>query len=166
MQHGTGVGAGSKMAEPEIGAAGDGLPLPHAQPETRPGGPSRAPGLDVALAVAVTRRVGGDAREALVRLRPAAAAVRMFLYVDGHEADAWEWAPSAGTGAAPALTCQRRLPALAPGRHAVTVRAVDATGTWGAASAMVAVAAPVAVQADRAGRADGEALAVRPASAS
>jgi hypothetical protein len=162
MQQGTRGGASIEMVEPHITIDPLGS---DARRGAHTSGASRSPGLDVALAVAATRTGDGDARDALVRLCPAAT-VRVFLYVDGEEADAWECTPGGETVTPPAMTCQRRLPPLAAGRHAVTVRAVDATGTWGAASVIVAVGFPAGGRAERHRHGQGEAPAVRSASAS
>ena len=68
--------------------------------------------------------------ETLIRLRVSGARTptRLYLYVDGDLADTWvdvEASYDASNGR------------LAPGRHAVTARAVDALGRWAGASTIV-----------------------------
>jgi hypothetical protein len=68
--------------------------------------------------------------ESVIRLRVngARTPTRLYLYVDGDLADTWvdvEAAYDASAGR------------LAPGRHAVTARAVDALGRWAGASTIV-----------------------------
>ena len=71
-----------------------------------------------------------EERETKIRLRVngARTPTRLYLYVDGDLADTWvdveaSYDVSAGR--------------LAPGRHAVTARAVDALGRWAGASTIV-----------------------------
>ena len=71
-----------------------------------------------------------DEVETLIRLRVngARTPTRLYLYVDGDLADTWvdvEASYDASNGR------------LAPGRHAVTARAVDALGRWAGASTIV-----------------------------
>ena len=63
-----------------------------------------------------------------LRVNGARTPVRLYLYVDGDLADSWvesqaEYDLSSGR--------------LAPGRHAVTARAVDALGRWAGTSTIV-----------------------------
>ena len=69
-------------------------------------------------------------RNSVIRLHVSGARTptRLYLYVDGDLADTWvdvEASYDASKGR------------LAPGRHAVTVRAVDALGRWAGASTIV-----------------------------
>jgi hypothetical protein len=71
-----------------------------------------------------------EERETAIRLRVngARTPTRLYLYVDGDLADTWVdvealYDPPAGR--------------LAPGRHALTARAVDALGRWAGASTIV-----------------------------
>lgn len=89
------------------------------------------PGLDVSLMVGFTPVPERSGHVALVRLAGGAPPLRVSLYVDGDLVEGWMPAPE---------TCELPLPALGPGRHAVTVRAVDAHGRWGGASAVLASA--------------------------
>jgi hypothetical protein len=71
-----------------------------------------------------------DEIDTVIRLRVhgARTPTRLYLYVDGDLADTWvdiEAAYDANAGR------------LAPGRHAVTARAVDALGRWAGASTIV-----------------------------
>jgi hypothetical protein len=56
------------------------------------------------------------------------APFRLYLYVDGDLADTWT---------EPERTFDFSLDEHGPGRHAVTVRAVDALGRWSGASTIV-----------------------------
>lgn len=71
-----------------------------------------------------------DEMDTVIRLRVngARTPTRLYLYVDGDLADTW--VDVEATYDAPAGR-------LAPGRHAVTVRAVDALGRWAGASTIV-----------------------------
>ena len=71
-----------------------------------------------------------EERQTVIRLRVngARTPTRLYLYVDGDLADTWvdvEASYDASEGR------------LAPGRHAVTARAVDALGRWAGASTIV-----------------------------
>ncbi len=71
-----------------------------------------------------------EERDTMIRLRVngARTPTRLYLYVDGDLADTWvdvEAFYDAPAGR------------LAPGRHAVTARAVDALGRWAGASTIV-----------------------------
>lgn len=87
----------------------------------------RRPGLQLS----VEARVGenGDAFLVAVAVAGAVMPIRLYLYLDGElldatrqEADTYEY---------------RAAASIDPGRHAVTARAVDATGRWGGASGIV-----------------------------
>jgi hypothetical protein len=84
------------------------------------------PGLDVSL-LAVDR--SGGRSELVLGVRGGTTPIRMHLYVDGDLVESWTPAP-------PAFTFD--LDGLGPGRHAVTARAIDATGRWGGSSVIVA----------------------------
>jgi hypothetical protein len=88
--------------------------------------PSLRPGLDVSL-VAVDRSQGSS--KLVLGVRGGITPVRMHLYVDGDLVESWVPAPTAFT------FDLRGLPA---GHHAVTARAIDATGRWGGSSVVVA----------------------------
>jgi hypothetical protein len=83
------------------------------------------PGLDVSL-FALDRPEGRSSLRLGVRggMEP----VRLHLYVDGELVESWTPAPSV-------LTVQ--LGPLGSGRHAVTARAIDASGRWGGASVAI-----------------------------
>jgi hypothetical protein len=71
-----------------------------------------------------------EEKQTVLRLRVngARTPTRLYLYVDGDLADTWvdvEASYDASAGR------------LAPGRHAVTARAVDALGRWAGASTIV-----------------------------
>lgn len=63
------------------------------------------------------------------RVRGGTGAVHLHLYVDGELRESWAHAPE---------TFAFDLAGLGAGRHAVTARAIDATGRWGGASVVVA----------------------------
>ena len=63
-----------------------------------------------------------------LRVRGARTPARLYLYVDGDLADTW-----VDVEAFYDVSAAR----LAPGRHAVTARAVDALGRWAGASTIV-----------------------------
>jgi Penicillin-Binding Protein C-terminus Family len=84
------------------------------------------PGLDVSL-VAFDGSDGGSTL--VLGVRGGRTPVRLHLYVDGDLVESWMGAPAA-------LTFD--LGDLEPGRHAVTARAIDATGRWGGSSVVVA----------------------------
>jgi len=84
------------------------------------------PGLDVSL-FAVDR--SGGRSELVMGVRGGTTPVRLHLYVDGDLVESWTPAPSS-------LTFD--LGGLEPGHHAVTARAIDATGRWGGSSVVVA----------------------------
>ncbi|HEU4367810.1 MAG TPA: hypothetical protein VFV05_06205 [Methylomirabilota bacterium] len=67
-----------------------------------------------------------------VRVSGGRAPVRLYLYVNGDLAETWS--ESVGL-------FDLSLDEYGPGRHAVTARAVDATGRWAGASMVVACAA-------------------------
>ncbi|MBI2216269.1 MAG: hypothetical protein HYU51_03135 [Candidatus Rokubacteria bacterium] len=92
---------------------------------------SKSPGLRVFLTVGIGPLSAPRARVALVKLAGGVAPVRLSLYVNGDLIESWMPAHE---------TCELLLPALLPGRHALTVRAVDARGRWGGASAIVQAA--------------------------
>lgn len=87
------------------------------------------PGLDVSLMVGLAPIPNRSGHVALVRLSGGTPPLRVSLYVDGDLVEGWMPAPE---------TCELPLPLVTPGRHAVTVRAVDAHGRWGGASAVMA----------------------------
>jgi hypothetical protein len=88
--------------------------------------PPLRPGLDVSL-IAVD---GSQGRSKLVLgVRGGTTPVRVHLYVDGDLVESWGPAPAAFTF---------DLDGLPAGRHAVTARAIDATGRWGGSSVVVA----------------------------
>ena len=84
------------------------------------------PGLDVSLS-AVDR--SGGRSELVLGVRGGTTPVRLHLYVDGDLVESWTPAPSSFTF---------DLGGLGPGHHAVTARAIDATGRWGGSSVVVA----------------------------
>jgi hypothetical protein len=84
------------------------------------------PGLDVSL-VALDGSRGGSTL--VLGVRGGTTPVRLHLYVDGDLVESWMRAPTAFTF---------DLGGLEPGRHAVTARAIDATGRWGGSSVVVA----------------------------
>lgn len=86
------------------------------------------PGLRVVLTVGIAPMPAPGAHVALVTRAGGVAPVRVFVYVNGELVESWMPAPE---------TCELPLPALPPGRHAVTVRAIDARGRWGGASEIV-----------------------------
>jgi len=71
-----------------------------------------------------------EERDTKIRLRVngARTPARLYLYVDGDLADTW-----VDVEASYDVSSTR----LAPGRHAVTARAVDALGRWAGASTIV-----------------------------
>lgn len=77
------------------------------------------PGLDVS--VFALQRPGGRSKVRL-GVHGGTGPVRLHLYVDGELVESWTPAPS---------TFDFDLGALGDGRHAVTARAIDATGRWG-----------------------------------
>jgi len=83
------------------------------------------PGLDVS--VLAVHGSGGRSRLRL-GVRGGIDPVRVHLYVDGTLMDSWTNAPS---------FLSVDLGDLDPGRHAVTARAIDATGRWGGSSLLV-----------------------------
>jgi hypothetical protein len=83
------------------------------------------PGLDVSL---VTLERPGARWRLLIGVRGETTPMRVHLYVDGELVESWTPAPSSVTF---------DLDGLAPGQHAVTARAIDATGRWGGSSAVV-----------------------------
>ena len=87
--------------------------------------PRLRPGLDVSM-LAVDRPGGRSALR--IGARGGATPVRLHLYVDGELVESWTTAP-------PSVTFE--LGPLGPGRHAVTARAIDATGRWGGSSILV-----------------------------
>ena len=84
------------------------------------------PGLDVSL-LAVDRSAGRS--KLVLGVRGGTTPVRLHLYVDGDLVESWTPAPSSFTF---------DLGGLGPGHHAVTARAIDATGRWGGSSVVVA----------------------------
>ena len=84
------------------------------------------PGLDVSL-FALDR--SGGRSELVLGVRGGTTPVRLHLYVDGDLVESWTPAPSSFTF---------DLGGLGPGHHAVTARAIDATGRWGGSSVVVA----------------------------
>ena len=87
--------------------------------------PPLRPGLDVSLS-AVDRSPGRS--KLVLGVRGGTTPVRLHLYVDGDLVESWMPAPSAFTF---------DLGGLEPGHHAVTARAIDATGRWGGSSVVV-----------------------------
>lgn len=94
---------------------------------------ARPPALRVAL------KTGDPAADAAlgvvsieVRVTGGGAPVRLYLYVNGDLAETWT--ESVGL-------FDLSLDEYGPGRHAVTARAVDASGRWAGASIIVACAA-------------------------
>jgi hypothetical protein len=86
---------------------------------------SLRPGLDVSVKARPTL----DGRSTLrLGVRGGTGVVRLHLYVDGDLVDSWAPAPP---------TVDVDLGRLGDGRHAVTARAVDATGRWGGSSIIV-----------------------------
>jgi hypothetical protein len=83
------------------------------------------PGLDVSLFVLDRPR----GRVLRLRVSGGARPVRLHLYVDGELVESWTPAPELFTF---------DLGALGRGLHAVTARAVDATGRWGGDSIVMA----------------------------
>jgi Penicillin-Binding Protein C-terminus Family len=84
------------------------------------------PGLDVSLVAFDGSR---GASTLVLGVRGGTTPVRLHLYVNGDLVESWMRAPAA-------LTFD--LGGLQPGRHAVTARAIDATGRWGGSSVVVA----------------------------
>jgi hypothetical protein len=80
------------------------------------------PGLDVSMFALA--RPGGRSRLRL-GVHGGAGPVRLHLYVDGELVESWTPAPQ---------IFDFDLSALGDGRHAVTARAIDATGRWGGTS--------------------------------
>lgn len=95
-------------------------PLNRDRARARSGSPLRPARLTVTIEEANT----------LIRLRVngARTPTRLYLYVDGDLADSWV-----------DIQADYDVPhgRIAPGRHAVTVRAVDALGRWAGASTIV-----------------------------
>ena len=91
------------------------------------GGTSQSirPGLDVSL-VALERPA--SRWRLVLGVRGETTPMRVHLYVDGELVESWTPAPSS-------LTYD--LGGLTPGQHAVTARAIDATGRWGGSSVVV-----------------------------
>ena len=85
------------------------------------------PGLDVSV-LALASHTGH--REIHLSVRGGTAPVRLYLYVDGDLHDSQPSTPERS---------RFDLAGLSAGRHAVTARAIDATGRWGGASIVVAV---------------------------
>jgi hypothetical protein len=83
------------------------------------------PGLDVS--VFALDRPGGRSTLRLA-VRGGARPVRLSLYVDGELVESWTPAPE---------ILSFDLGPLGAGRHAVTARAIDATGRWGGSSIVV-----------------------------
>jgi len=71
-----------------------------------------------------------EEKQTVIRLRVTGARTptRLYLYVDGDLADTWVDVEA---------TYDASPERLAPGRHAVTARAVDALGRWAGASIIV-----------------------------
>jgi hypothetical protein len=90
----------------------------------------RSPGLRVFLTVGIAPVPASRAHVALVRFAGGVAPVRVSVYVNGELIECWMPSPE---------RCELLLPVLLPGRHAITVRAIDARGRWGGASAIVQV---------------------------
>ena len=87
--------------------------------------PKLGPGLEVFMFAA-----GRPAGHATLRIgaRGGASPMRLHVYVDGELVESWTAAP-------PMVTVD--LGAVRPGRHAVTARAIDATGRWGGTSIVI-----------------------------
>ena len=83
------------------------------------------PGLDVSL---ITLEHPEGHWQLLIGVRGETTPMRVHLYVDGELVESWTPAPSS-------LTFD--LGGLEPGQHAVTARAIDATGRWGGSSVVV-----------------------------
>jgi hypothetical protein len=86
------------------------------------------PGLDVAVGAALCGMSDVDAVAVHVRVRGGDGPIRLFLYFDGELVETWtervgRW--------------EFRPAHVAPARHAVTARAIDARGRWGGASTIV-----------------------------
>jgi hypothetical protein len=88
------------------------------------------PGLDVSLLASVASDGEGQWPVVVCRVAGAMGALRVYLYVDGDFAETWAPASELATYDG------RKIP---PGRHIVTVRAIDAVGRWGGASIIVEV---------------------------
>ncbi len=85
------------------------------------------PGLHVTIGSGVPTRTG--ARRAMhIDVRGGTSPVRLYLYVDGELAEAW--VPIS-------RVCEYATETLAPGRHALTARAIDAEGRWGGTTVIV-----------------------------
>ncbi|HEY3187640.1 MAG TPA: hypothetical protein VGJ70_09200 [Solirubrobacteraceae bacterium] len=85
------------------------------------------PGLDVAVLTLASDSVAPDIH---LSIRGGAGPVRLYLYVDG---DLRESLTSSSERFRVALE------GLGAGRHAVTARAIDATGRWGGASIVIGI---------------------------
>lgn len=101
------------------------------------------PGLDVSVtAVGATRPVP----EVRLSARGGTAPMRVYVYVDGQLVDAHAPAEESFTV---------DLAGLPAGRHAVTARAIDASGRWGGASIVVTAGSAAAGAPDRGDAEDG-----------
>jgi poly(3-hydroxybutyrate) depolymerase len=80
-----------------------------------------------ALSISAPAEGIARAAAALVRLTVAGGAVpiKLYLYVDGELVEDWVRATP---------QCDYEASTLAPGRHLLTARAIDAEGRWAAAS--------------------------------
>jgi hypothetical protein len=92
--------------------------------------PAVTPGLDVSVLMVLAPATSPGAYVALVRCAGGTAPIRLSLHVDGAMVESRIPAPE---------SCEFALFDLAAGPHAVTVRAIDARGRWGGASAVVRV---------------------------
>jgi hypothetical protein len=96
----------------------------------------RRPGLAVELTAGVERGPESTALRVRVDVGGGQGGVRLYLYVDGDLVESWVLSSSAPRFAPPSLGLE-----LSPGRHAVTARAIDATGRWGGASTILELGA-------------------------
>ena len=85
------------------------------------------PGLDVSV-LALASQTGVP--EVHLSVRGGTVPVRLYLYVDGNLEE---------SQASVSDRYRVTLDGLGAGRHAVTARAIDATGRWGGSSIVVAV---------------------------
>jgi hypothetical protein len=87
---------------------------------------SRSPGLRVS--VETLPHADGDPLLVSVAVAGAVMPIRLYLYLDGELLDATQQEGG---------SYEYRTTSIDGGRHALTARAVDATGRWGGASGMV-----------------------------
>lgn len=90
--------------------------------------PLLSPGLDVAIAAEARPEAGAESFAVHVSVNGGEGRVTVYLYFDGE---------LVGTWAEAAASYEFRGAEGVPARHALTARAIDATGRWGGASTVL-----------------------------